>query len=161
MRDVSETPALPGSVPPANRPKTREWLNKLIVTVVVVMFVCCGAAAWVGYRVYRDLRYPAEKPRAAVEAYLIALQRADTTAALDSLCKADRRSLTSSDFAKEIGPSAPTAFSIEDVKMVTESGQTSAVATVVLTYVTGLQERKLLVLRPEGGSWKICDGSYQ
>jgi hypothetical protein len=167
---VSEPRALPGAagVPKpdviADEGKTGKPRNPVKISLIVVacvLVVSCASAGLAAFLAIRAARNADKPPRTATEAYLGHLQRGDIDAAYAGLCASDLANVTKEDFAKAVGPAKPTTFTLDDTDMLSDNGEQSAVVTVQLNYVTGLHERKLLVLRPEHGVWKVCDGSYR
>jgi hypothetical protein len=132
----------------------------MLIVVASVLMLAAVAGGLAVYFSVRALRNATAAPRAATEAYMRDLQRGDTTAAYQSLCTASRKGVTQEQFEQVVGRQKPTTFALVDTRVRSANGAQSAQVTVRLTYATGLGEQKIFTLRPEDGTWKICDGSY-
>jgi hypothetical protein len=153
----------PPAPPPPPPPRRSHTVRTVLIAVGVAVALCCAGGSVAGYFIFRAVKNgigSVGAARSTADTFLTHLEKGETDAAYDQLCRATRQIYTRERFADTVA-AAPrwSSHSITGVHVSTINGSTRGTVQARLAYTDGSTTVRLLPLVPEGG-WRICGAPY-
>jgi hypothetical protein len=155
-------PGWPGApYQPAPPPRASHTVRNVLITVGVVLVLCCGGGVIGGVFLFHGLSKATAPARDATDEFVTDLQNGDTSGAYQLLCAGTRSAFTPAAFAQGVAAQPKiSGHQMDGVNVVTSNGHTSATVTVQLTTTGGFVDEHAFPLVKEGGRWKVCGQPY-
>ncbi|MFB9238283.1 hypothetical protein ACFFWC_22450 [Plantactinospora siamensis] len=139
---------------PARRPPVRRIV---LLSVAVVLVVCCVGAAGLGAWNFQALRGTSGPVREAADGFLRDVSAGNAGHAYDGLCPGTRDRWTRDEFVRyATGAEAVLRYTVDKVKVATKNGQPRGSVTVQLFRRSGAVQRRTLMVVRDGGTWRVC-----
>ncbi|MFC5003102.1 DUF4878 domain-containing protein [Dactylosporangium cerinum] len=140
--------------------RQRPW-KTILITLGIVLVLCCGGAIFGGYRLFKSVENATEPARTAAETFVTNLENGDVDAAYGLLCKPTQAKFTLDAFKDGVSKQPKIqSHTFGGVNVMNYNGKVSATVALVLTADTGFTERHVFPLVKEDDQWRVCGQPY-
>lgn len=155
-------PGWPGApYQPAPPPRASHTVRNVLITVGVVLVLCCGGGVIGGVFLFHGLSKATAPAKNATDEFVTDLQNGDMAGAYQLLCSGTRSAFSPEAFAQGVaGQPRITSHEMAGVSVFTSNGHTTATVQVRLTMASGFVDQHAFPLVKEGGRWKVCGRPY-
>ena len=155
---VPQAPYGPPSPPAKKRFFT---LPKILLTVGIVLVLCCGGLALGGYKLFDTVKDALTPARDAATAFLDEVEDGDDAGAYAMFCDSMKQSFTESQFESRVEQRGRAKdHKITGVSVNSTNGKTSGTVNATLTLADGSTRQTVIVLTKEGDVWKVCSNPF-
>ncbi|MEV0267920.1 hypothetical protein AB0H43_04020 [Hamadaea sp. NPDC050747] len=136
-------------------------LPRVLITVGIVLVLCCGGVAFGVYKLVDTVSDAVAPARDAAVAFLDEVEDGDDAGAYALLCDDVQQMMSPSQFASGVEQRGRIKdHKITGVSVNTTNGVTAGTVTATLTEAGGGTRQTVIVMAKESGAWKVCSNPF-
>jgi hypothetical protein len=142
------------------QPRAPRRARTVLLILLAVLVVCCGAGAVISYGVFNAGRNTTGPMRDGAIHFLDNLREHDFDSAYGRLCDRTTAQLAKQAFIAAASARPLISYGVTKTYIADRSGLVDGTVIATLTYADGTSESHALPMVEEDGVWRVCGNPY-